>query len=512
MNLRPGSNLPEYSVSQLADRIKGTLEEAFSRARVRGEISGFFQSAAGHLYWTLKDRQNGIKCACFRSAAQRLAVRPEDGLEVVVTGRVSTYGQRSEYQLLVEAVEVAGEGALLKMINDRRQRLAAEGLFDQDRKRPIPYLPSVIGVVTSERGAVIHDILHRLRERFPREVILWPAQVQGDGAAEQVAEGIAFFNRLRPRGPVPRPDVLIVGRGGGSVEDLMAFNEEAVARAIAASAIPVISAVGHETDTTIADFAADLRAPTPTAAAEMAVPVRSELRTRITAAAARLADGLRRSSSTRLARLDAARQLLERPSTRIERLAQRVDHASSQAAASAGRRVIRLRAAFAETSARLPTPREQLRIQRTRTAAALSLARRSIATRTVRARLHLDLSADETRLRALVEQRFTEKHRRWSAQDRIKSLMERRYSEKRRRWTAQARLLEASSHKRVLERGYAIVRSESDALVRRARELAAGQAVTLLFQDSPPGAPTPARIVEPSVPEPGRPPGEAVPS
>ena len=477
MDLRTGSNLPEYSVSQLAEEIKGTLEEAFSRARVRGEISSFFRSGAGHLYWTLKDDRSGLKCACFRSAAQRLAVRPEDGLEVVVTGRVSTYGQRSEYQLIVDAVEVAGEGALLKMINDRRERLAAEGLFDEQRKRPIPYLPSVIGVVTSEQGAVIHDILHRLRERFPREVVLWPALVQGEGAAEQIAAGIAFLNDLGPGGPVPRPDVLIVGRGGGSVEDLMAFNEEVVARAIAASQIPVISAVGHETDTTIADFAADLRAPTPTAAAEMAVPVRAELRAGLMTTAARLAAGLQRAAETRLARLETVRQRLARPSTRIERLTQRVDLAWNRVVSDGAQRVARVRAALAHASGRLRTPVDQVRAMRRRTDAALSAAVRGIGARYDQAELRLRLSADRPRLGDLTEQRL---------------------EQARRRWTAQARLLEASSHKRILERGFAIVQTGEDTLVRRAQDLAAGQAVTLLFQDSPPGQPTPARILEPA--------------
>ena len=476
MDSRTGSNLPEYSVSELAEQIKGTLEEAFSRARVRGEISSFFRSSAGHLYWTLKDDRSGLKCACFRSAAQRLSVRPEDGLEVVVTGRVSTYGQRSEYQLIVESVEVAGEGALLKMIHDRRERLAAEGLFDQDRKRPIPYLPSVIGVVTSEQGAVIHDILHRLRERFPREVVLWPALVQGEGAAEQIADGIAFFNGLGPDGPAPRPDVLIVGRGGGSVEDLMAFNEENVARAIAASEIPVISAVGHETDTTIADFAADLRAPTPTAAAEMAVPVRAELRANLMATTARLAAGLQRAAAARQHRLETVRQRLARPSTRIERLTQRVDHAWNRVTADGGQRIARLRTALAQVSGRLRTPTDQVRALRDRTGAALAAANRGINARFGNAGLRMQLTADGARLRDLATQRV---------------------EQARRRWTAQARLLEASSHKRILERGFVIVQSEQETVIRRAGDLAAGQAVTLLFQDSPPGKPTPAQIVEP---------------
>ena len=476
MDVPTGSNLPEFSVSQLADRIKGTLEETFSRLRVRGEVSSFFRSSAGHLYWTLKDDRSGLKCACFRSAAQRLSVQPEDGLEVIATGRVSTYGQRSEYQLIVDAVEVAGEGALLKMINDRRERLAAEGLFDQKRKRPIPYLPSVIGVVTSEQGAVIHDILHRLRERFPREVILWPALVQGEGAAEQIAEGIQTFNRLPRAGAVPRPDVLIVGRGGGSVEDLMAFNEEIVARAIAASEIPVISAVGHETDTTIADFAADVRAPTPTAAAEMAVPVRSELQTSLLGTGARLYGALQRAETTRRSRLETARQRLARPSTRIDRLTQRVDHAGNRMAAHGGQRLARLRASFAQSSGRLRTPRDLIRAMGERAAAAFAAATRGVDTRAGNAALRVRMVADRARLGELAVQRLHLGQERWSAQ---------------------ARLLEASSLQRILQRGFAIVQTDSGELVRLASELSVDQTVTLTFDDTlSSGPPTPARILE----------------
>ncbi|MBM3521446.1 MAG: exodeoxyribonuclease VII large subunit, partial [Alphaproteobacteria bacterium] len=281
MNDTPRSNLPELTVSELSGAIKRTLEEGFERVRVRGELSGFKRHTSGHLYFALKDADALIDGVVWRGQAARLAIKPEDGLEVICTGRVTTYGARSKYQLIVDQMELAGEGALLKMIEERRKRLAAEGLFDEQRKKALPFLPDVIGVVTSPTGAVIRDILHRLADRFPRHVLVWPVAVQGEGAAQQVAEAIRGFNALAPGGAVPRPDVLIVARGGGSLEDLMAFNEEIVVRAAAASAIPLISAVGHETDTTLLDFAASRRAPTPTAAAEMAVPVRSELVARL---------------------------------------------------------------------------------------------------------------------------------------------------------------------------------------------------------------------------------------
>src|SRR4051812_40001873 len=292
---QPGHNLGEVSVSELAQAIKRTLEGSFDRVRVRGEISGFKRAASGHLYMMLKDEAACIKAVCWRTTAMRLGMAPEDGMEVIVTGRLTSYAERSEYQLVIERIELAGIGALLKMIEERRKKLAAEGLFEAARKRPLPVLPEVIGVVTSPTGAVIRDILHRLADRFPRRVLVWPVLVQGEDAARQVAAAIRGFNALARDGAVPRPDLLIVARGGGSIEDLMPFNEEIVVRAAAESDIPLISAVGHETDTTLIDLAADRRAPTPTAAAEMAVPVRSDLLNEIGHLGQRLFSGLARS-------------------------------------------------------------------------------------------------------------------------------------------------------------------------------------------------------------------------
>src|SRR5438552_254269 len=285
----PRNPLPEYTVSEISQAIRRTLEGSFERVRVRGEISGFKRAASGHLYLSLKDTDAVLDAVCWRMSAGRLAVRPEDGLEVIATGRLTSFPGRSRYQLIIDALEVAGVGALLKLLEERKQKLAAEGLFDAARKRPLPMLPRVIGVVTSPTGAVIRDILHRLADRFPRHVLLWPVLVQGEQAAGQIAAAIRGFNALPPDGPVPRPDLLIVARGGGSLEDLWAFNEEIVVRAAAASAIPLIAAVGHETDTTLIDHAADRRAPTPTAAAEMAVPVRAELAAQLTEHGQRMA-------------------------------------------------------------------------------------------------------------------------------------------------------------------------------------------------------------------------------
>lgn len=264
-------------MSELSGALKRQVEEAFGHVRVRGEISGFKRHGSGHCYLTLKDDRACIDGVIWKGQAAMMRFRPEDGIEVVATGKLTTYPGRSKYQIVIDRMELAGQGALMALLDQRRRMLAAEGLFDDARKRPLPFMPRVIGVVTSPTGAVIRDILHRLEDRCPTHVVLWPVAVQGEGAAVQVARAVRGFGALAADGPIPRPELLIVGRGGGSIEDLWAFNEEEVVRAIAESPIPVISAVGHETDTTLADFAADRRAPTPTAAAEMAVPVRAEL-------------------------------------------------------------------------------------------------------------------------------------------------------------------------------------------------------------------------------------------
>src|SRR5258708_6473519 len=284
----PRLNLPEYTVSELSTALKRRIEESFSYVRVRGEVSGFKRHSPGYCYLALKDAEAVLDAVCWRGTAVRLTVKPEDGMEVVCTGRLTTFPGRSKYQLVIETMELAGIGALLKLLEERKQRLAAEGLFAEGRKKKLPFLPAVIGVVTSPTGAVIRDILHRLGDRFPRRVLLWPVAVQGEGAAAQIAAAITGFNALAPGGRVPRPDLLIVARGGGSLEDLMPFNEEIVVRAAAASSIPLISAVGHETDTTLIDLASDRRAPTPSAAAEIAVPVRLDLRAEMAAKSGRL--------------------------------------------------------------------------------------------------------------------------------------------------------------------------------------------------------------------------------
>src|SRR5712692_8932993 len=282
MNEPARLNIPEWTVSELSAALKKTVEDAFGYVRVRGEISGYRgPQASGHCYFALKDEGAKIEAVIWRTAFARMRLKPEEGLEVFVTGRLTTYPGRSKYQIVIETLEPAGLGALMALLEERKKKLAAEGLFDAARKQLLPFPPERIGVVTSPTGAVIRDILHRLADRFPRHVLVWPVRVQGEGSAAEVASAIRGFNALPEGGAIVRPDLLIVARGGGSFEDLWSFNEEIVVRAAAESMIPLVSAVGHETDITLIDFAADKRAPTPTAAAEMAVPVRTELVARV---------------------------------------------------------------------------------------------------------------------------------------------------------------------------------------------------------------------------------------
>jgi exodeoxyribonuclease VII large subunit len=346
-------NTPEYSVSEIAGALKRTVEAAFGQVRVRGELSQFRRQASGHWYGSLKDERALIDLAMWKGQAAALQFRPEDGMEVIITGRLTTYPGRSKYQLIIERMEPAGVGALLAQIEKRRQMLAAEGLFDAGRKQPLPYIPQVIGVITSPTGAVIRDILHRLADRFPRHVLVWPVAVQGEAAPAQIARAIAGFNAISADGPVPRPDVLIVARGGGSIEDLAAFNEELVVRAAAASAIPLISAVGHETDNTLIDFAADWRAPTPTAAAERAVPVRAELVAQVATLTARLVQASARDAARRSERLQALGVRLPAPRRLLELPQQRLDEQSGRLPRGLAASAERARTRLARTGAAL---------------------------------------------------------------------------------------------------------------------------------------------------------------
>ena len=349
----PGQNTPEFTVSELSGSIKKTLEGAFGRVRVRGEIGRVMRAGSGHLYYDLKDDRNVIACNTWKGQVSGLSVQPEEGMEVIVTGRLSTFGPQSKYNLNVDSIEIAGAGALMAMLEKRKKALQAEGLFDAARKKPLPYLPEIIGVVTSPSGAVIRDILHRLRDRFPRKVLIWPVAVQGKNCAPEVARAIVGFNALTPGGAIPRPDLLIVARGGGSVEDLWGFNEEIVARAAAASDIPLISAVGHETDTTLIDFVSDQRAPTPTAAAELAVPVRLELMSWVGEQEARLSRALTQSVVQRGQRLRDLSRALPKPAQLLETPRQRLDRAGERLPAALHTVAQRKRVRLADVSGSL---------------------------------------------------------------------------------------------------------------------------------------------------------------
>jgi exodeoxyribonuclease VII large subunit len=431
------SNVPELSVSELAQAVRRTMETNFDRVRVRGELGRVLIAKSGHLYVDLKDAEASIATVMWRSNVQMLNFKPEEGLEVVAEGRLSTFPNRSQYQLIAERMAPAGVGALLAQLEKLKAKLQAEGLFAPQRKKPIPYIPRVIGVVTSPTGAVIRDILHRLHERFPRRVVLWPVLVQGPEAAQQVARAIKGFNEVQ--GP-NRPDVLIVARGGGSIEDLWAFNEEIVVRAAAASAIPLISAVGHETDTTLIDYAADLRAPTPTGAAEKAVPVRAELVQRVTTLDGRLKNGLMRGLERRRTELRAAAAKLPRLETLFQIPQQRFDRAAE-----------RLNSALVANTRAAQSKVDRIAARLRPEALAQDIARR---------REHL---ARTTARLAPAMKRTLEAHRK--------------------HLDGAARMLESLSHKRVLERGFVMVHREDGTLVRAAKDLSAGDAVELTFAD-----------------------------
>ena len=329
-DLEPGGNAPEFTVSELSGAVKRMIEGEFGHVRIRGEVGRVSRPRSGHIYLDLKDDRAVISGVIWKGVSARLVTQPEEGMEVVATGRLTTFPGQSKYQIVIDDIAPAGAGALMAMLEKRKAALTAEGLFAQERKKPIPYLPEIIGVVTSPSGAVIRDILHRLRDRFPRKVLIWPVAVQGERCAPEVTRAIQGFNALTPGGALPRPDLIIVARGGGSVEDLWGFNEESVVRAAAASDIPLISAVGHETDTTLIDYAADRRAPTPTAAAEMAVPVRRELMAYTTELGSRLTSALTQGITRRAQRLTDLSRALPRAETLLETPRQRLDRAGDR--------------------------------------------------------------------------------------------------------------------------------------------------------------------------------------
>ena len=457
--LADGSNRPILSVGELSQALKRVVEGEFAWVSVRGEVSGFKRAASGHLYFSLKDADAVLDAVCWRGVAGRLGLAPEDGLEVVATGKISTYPGRSRYQIVVERLELSGAGALLALLEARKKALAAEGLFDEARKRDLPYLPETVGVVTSPTGAVIRDILHRIEDRFPRRVLVWPVKVQGAGAAEEIAAAIEGFSRLEPGGEAPCPDVLIVARGGGSLEDLWAFNEEIVVRAAAASEIPLISAVGHETDVTLIDLAADRRSPTPTAAAEMAVPVRADLLERTQTLEHRLGASLRRSITERRARIDGLARGLPAARDRLATAGQRLDDWSERLARGARGRLAAERQAVDRL--RPLRPRQLLALKRQQLVhASQNLSAERLAARLGQARRTTDVLSE-----------------------RLGRAARAAVSERAGRVETAARLLEGYSYRGVLARGFAVVRDQRERPLTSVAEVKSGAALSLEFHD-----------------------------
>jgi exodeoxyribonuclease VII large subunit len=466
----PTSNNPDWTVSELSGALKRTVEDAFGHVRVRGEISGFRgQHSSGHAYFSLKDAGARLDAVVWKGNFGRLRVKPEEGLEVVAIGRITTFPGKSSYQIVIEQIEYAGAGAIMAMLEERKRRLAAEGLFASERKRRPPFLPAVIGVVTSPTGAVIRDILHRLNDRFPRRVIVWPVRVQGDTCGAEVAAAIRGFNALSPGGVVPRPDVLIVARGGGSLEDLLGFSEEAVVRAAAESDIPLIAAVGHETDVTLIDFAADVRAPTPTAAAEMAVPVRAELVAEVEGLRARMRASITRGNDRRRADLKAIARHLPSAEALLAVPRQRLDIASQRLPKALKANASAHRLQLARVEARFGPARLEALVARRRERYDLFAGRLGTA-------FKVNTDAHVERLKRWRERVAT-------AESRLAPAFRRMMDTRANQHGSLGKLLNAFSYQGVLARGFALVRDAAGAPVRLAAKLQTGDALAVQFAD-----------------------------
>ena len=482
------SNLYEYSVSELSGSIKRTVENAFDHVRMRGEISGYRgPHSSGHAYFSLKDDRARMDALIWKGNFTRLRFRPEEGMEVIVTGKITTFPGSSKYQIVIENMEPAGAGALMALLEERKRKLAAEGLFDEGRKQLLPFMPMVIGVVTSPTGAVIRDILHRISDRFPVHVIVWPVKVQGEGSGDEVAAAIRGFNALEPGDEIRRPDVLIVARGGGSLEDLWSFNDEAVVRAAADSEIPLISAVGHETDWTLIDYAADVRAPTPTGAAEMAVPVKADLEAEVSALSARLKAAVnrqmeqnRQSLRSLVRALPSLDQLLALPRRRFD-----------EAAAGLGRglelNTLNKRRTFDRAASRLRPDMLSARLAERKQAVEQHMMRiERVLDRNIAGYRNRVSSADAS-LRALPGRLVNEIGR---VRDRLSGLALRadtalstRLMRSRAGLAAHDRVLQSLSYKNVLKRGYAVIRNEAEEVISAAAAVAPGEALSIEFAD-----------------------------
>src|SRR5262245_58212710 len=487
----PRLNLVELTVSELSAALKRTIEDGFGHVRVRGELGNVKYHSSGHVYLDLKDDKACLAGVIWRMTAQRMKLKLEAGLEVVVTGRITTYPGQSKYQIVIETLEPAGLGALMALVEERKKRLTAEGLFDPARKQLLPFLPNVIGVVTSPTGAVIRDILHRLADRFPRRVLVWPVKVQGDGSAQQVANAIRGFNALRNGGKIPRPELIIVARGGGSLEDLWSFNEEIVVRAAADSDIPLISAVGHETDITLIDFVADKRAPTPTAAAEMAVPVKSDLVAEVESFARRVFVHWQRGQESRRNELRAAARALPAATELLAIPRQRLDAATGGLPRGLRANTHAHFRRFAETSGRLTLRVLRGQVSQARQHLTVAGERLSHCTRSLlrsrrdrftglEARLKASRLANAQAQRQAIARQLERTERLAERAERAMLTMLDRLEA---RMLHSGQLLTALSYRSVLARGFALVRDEAGHPLHAAADVGAGARLELEFSD-----------------------------
>ncbi|PVB63139.1 exodeoxyribonuclease VII large subunit [Labrenzia sp. 011] len=479
------SNAAEFTVSEISFSIKRTMEDAFGYVRVRGELGRISRPGSGHIYLDLKDDRSVLSGVIWRGVASKLKIQPEQGLEVIATGKITTFPGQSKYQMVIDALEPAGAGALMALLEERKKKLAAEGLFAEERKRSLPPLPRVIGVVTSPTGAVIRDILHRIDDRFPLHVLVWPVRVQGETSGAEVANGIRGFNALPPGGPIPRPDLLIVARGGGSIEDLWGFNEEAVVRAAAESQIPLISAVGHETDWTLIDLAADVRAPTPTGAAEIAVPVKAELMALVDDRSRRLNSGLVRFVTSRRTELRAASAALPAPQDLLALPRQRFDNLAN----GLGRALIVSTRTHRTHHQNLASRLSPVLLSRL-----TSKARQDLAAHSERQQRALHVAVTQKRQAfaalavrltpaRLAQQSALGKERLNGLTDRLERAYLARLGQEKARLDGLQKLLKSLSYKDVLARGYAVVRDAGGQPVRSAATVASGTALSIEFAD-----------------------------
>ncbi|MFU0503868.1 exodeoxyribonuclease VII large subunit [Pseudaminobacter sp. NGMCC 1.201702] len=478
------TNAAEYTVSEISGALKRTVEDAFGNVRVRGEISGYRgPHSSGHAYFCLKDDRARLEAVVWKGTMSRLKFRPEEGMEVIATGRLTTYPGSSKYQIVIDNLEPAGAGALMALLEERKRRLAAEGLFESSRKRRLPFMPAVIGVVTSPTGAVIRDIIHRINDRFPLHVVVWPVRVQGETCGAEVTAAVEGFNALPVGGAIARPDLLIVARGGGSLEDLWGFNDEALARAVAASRIPVISAVGHETDWTLVDLVADMRAPTPTGAAEIAVPVKADLEANLASLAARLRACTSRNFDRKRQVLRAAGralpspdQLLALPRRHFDEVTSRLSRALIISTERKRARLAAIRLSPATLDRRIGEIRKMTERDIARACAGLRAALRERRSR-------LDRTAQRIGPEPLVRRNRLCVERLVSAERRMDHAATMRMGRLRSRLTQADRLLATLSHQSILERGFVLVSDTSGALVKRAAEVEPEAALSLRFAD-----------------------------